>query len=392
MKKLYILFAFILGVFIKVNAQEIKVSLNVDPNPNPQISEWVDRTELAMLTIVNTNEKLEGFEYKIQTKIYRDSELVVETKTSQIPIMYLPFGSETFLADEIVPYNALTFYGDIEKTVIQTGLLPAGMYSFCVSLVDLKGNLLTRQESICKPMVITDYQLPELIFPIENTTISAQNLPSTIFTWSPIAPTPAGDEGVKYIIAIPDDSIAAFSETLPLKNKLVVHTSGSVSMDSLSEKNRKGVFYPLQTFSKNREVNFNCIPICVEARDARDIKLLTNLGKSLSIKVVEVNSEERSKLHLAAVFVNNFTNQMFRIAHEITESYGAEFDILKPLIKETARKLDELSPFLAQTGPAKRNDKKTIKKHLKLLEDKHHKDVYELFTKSIQKTHGSKKL
>jgi hypothetical protein len=202
MKKLYILFAFILGVFIKVNAQEIKVSLNVDPNPNPQISEWVDRTELAMLTIVNTNEKLEGFEYKIQTKIYRDSELVVETKTSQIPIMYLPFGSETFLADEIVPYNALTFYGDIEKTVIQTGLLPAGMYSFCVSLVDLKGNLLTRQESICKPMVITDYQLPELIFPIENTPILAQNLPSTIFTWSPISPTPPGDEGIKYIIAI----------------------------------------------------------------------------------------------------------------------------------------------------------------------------------------------
>ena len=83
---------------------------------------------------------------------------------------------------------------------------------------------------------------------------------------------------------------------------------------------------------------------------------------------------------------------MYRIAHEITESYGAEFDILKPLIKETARKIHELSPFLAQTGPAKRNDKKTIKKHLKLLEDIHHKEIYELFTKSIQKTHGRKKL
>jgi len=202
MKKLYILFVFILSVFIKLNAQEIKVSLNVDPNPNPQISEWVDRTELALLTVVNSNEKYEDFEYKIQTKIYKDGELVVETNTSQMPVMYLPFGSETFLADEIVPYNALKFYGDIEKTVIQTGLLPAGMYSFCVSLVDLKGNVLTRQESTCKPMVITDYQLPELIHPIDNTTIAAQNLPSTIFTWSPIAPTPPGDEGVKYIIAI----------------------------------------------------------------------------------------------------------------------------------------------------------------------------------------------
>lgn len=202
MKKIYIIFVIIFSVFIKVNAQEIKVSLNVDPNPNPQISEWVDRVELALLTIVNTNERFEDHEYKIQTKIYRDSELVVETKIDQMPIMYLPFGSETFLADEIVPYNALTFYGDIEKTVIQTGLLPAGMYSFCISLVDLKGNILTKQESFCKPMVITDYQLPELIYPIDNTTILAQNLPSTLFTWSPLAPTPPGDEGIKYIIAI----------------------------------------------------------------------------------------------------------------------------------------------------------------------------------------------
>ncbi|WP_456376400.1 hypothetical protein, partial [Lutibacter sp.] len=202
MKKIYILFVLLLSIFTKVNAQEITVNLNVDSNPNPEISEWVDRTELAILTIVNTNERFVDLEYKIVTKIYKDGELVVETKTSQMPIMYLPFGSETFLADEIVPYNALTFYGNIEKTITQTGLLPAGMYSFCVSLVDLKGNLLTKQESICKPMVITDYQLPELIYPIENTTILAQNLPSTLFTWSPIAPTPPGDEGIKYIIAI----------------------------------------------------------------------------------------------------------------------------------------------------------------------------------------------
>ena len=167
MKNIYIFLAIALSAFSTLFAQEIKVSLNVDPNPNPQISEWVDRTELAILTIVNSNEKFEDFEYKIQTKIYKDGDLVVETNTSQMPIMYLPFGSETFLADEIVPYNALKFYGNIEKTVLQTGLLPAGMYSFCVSLVDLKGNVLTRQENICKPMIITDYQLPELIFPIE---------------------------------------------------------------------------------------------------------------------------------------------------------------------------------------------------------------------------------
>ena len=107
----------------------------------------------------------------------------------------------------------------------------------------------------------------------------------------------------------------------------------------------------------------------------------------------KVNSDQRRVLHLAAVFVNNFTNQLYRIGHEITESEGAEFDMLKPLILETARKLEDLSPLRAQTGPAKRNDKKTIKKHLRLLENnKEHTKIYELLTASIQRTHGRKKL
>ncbi len=98
-------------------------------------------------------------------------------------------------------------------------------------------------------------------------------------------------------------------------------------------------------------------------------------------------------MHLAAVFVNNFTNQLYRIGHEITESEGAEFDLLKPLILETAKKIKDLSPYMAQTGPAKRNDKKTIKRHLKHLENnQHHKAIYKLLTESIQKTHGRKKL
>ena len=101
----------------------------------------------------------------------------------------------------------------------------------------------------------------------------------------------------------------------------------------------------------------------------------------------KVNSDQRRGLHLAAVFVNNFTNQLYRVAHEITESQGAEFDILKPLILETAKKVQNLSPYMAQTGPAKRNDKRTIKKQMKQLENEHHRDIYELLTNSIQKTH-----
>ena len=188
-----------------------------------------------------------------------------------------------------------------------------------------------------------------------------------------------------YIIAIPDDAIAAFSESLPFTNRLVVHTSGSVAMYTLSEKNRKGIFYPLQTFSKNRKVSFKNIPVCIEASNTSDLKLLKKLGESLSKNVVEVNSEERSKLHLAAVFVNNFVNHMYTISEEILKDNHLSLDLLKPLIAETANKVERLSPSEAQTGPAKRNDKKTIEKHLHLLKDSQYKELYRQLTDSIVK-------
>ena len=188
-----------------------------------------------------------------------------------------------------------------------------------------------------------------------------------------------------YIIGIPDDAIAAFSETLPLKNKLVVHTSGSVSMEALSERNRKGVFYPLQTFSKNREVNFNTIPICIEAKEEADLELLTNLGKSLSEKVVEIDSDERSKLHLAAVFVNNFVNHLYAIGDDILGNNELSFDLLHPLIEETASKVKTLSPSEVQTGPARRGDQKTIEKHLHLLKEGPVSELYQQLTESLMK-------
>ena len=195
-----------------------------------------------------------------------------------------------------------------------------------------------------------------------------------------------------YIIAISDDAIAKFSSQLPLENKLVVHTSGSVGLHDLDKKLQRGVFYPLQTFSKDAEVNFSNVPICVEAINKTHFNTLKILAESIGSKCYRVNSEQRGSLHLAAVFVNNFTNQLYRIAHEITESTSADFEILKPLILETANKVQTLSPYMAQTGPAKRNDKKTIKKHLKKLENSPHKAIYELLTQSIQHTHGRKKL
>lgn len=188
-----------------------------------------------------------------------------------------------------------------------------------------------------------------------------------------------------YIIGIPDDAIGTFSESLPFQNKLIVHTSGGVEMNRLSEKNRRGIFYPLQTFSKERKVDFINIPICIEAENSGDLELLRNLGESISENVVEISSEKRATLHLAAVFVNNFVNYLYGIGSDILKEEDLSFDLLKPLIMETALKIENLTPKKAQTGPAKRNDNKTIEKHLHLLGKSENKKFYELFTEALKK-------
>lgn len=191
-----------------------------------------------------------------------------------------------------------------------------------------------------------------------------------------------------YIIAISDDSIHDFSNSLPFKNRLVVHTSGGVAMDMLSDKNRRGVFYPLQTFSKQREVEFRTIPICVEADDATDLKLLTDIGNLISDTVTEISSDQRAKLHVAAVFVNNFVNHIYHIAGDILAEDNISFDLLAPLIQETAKKIETLSPEAAQTGPAKRNDRKTIEKHQQLINNPKYKELYTLLSQLIHEHHS----
>ncbi len=195
-----------------------------------------------------------------------------------------------------------------------------------------------------------------------------------------------------YIIAVSDDAVKSLSAKLPFENRLVVHTSGSVGIYDIDKKHQRGVFYMLQTFSKNAEVDFSKVPTCIEVIRKENMPTLRLLADALGSHSYKVNTDQRKALHLAAVFVNNFTNQLYRIAHEITESQGVDFGILKPLILETAHKIEHLTPYMAQTGPAKRNDKKTMRRHLKLLDNKHHKDIYELLTASIQKTHGRPKL
>ena len=186
-----------------------------------------------------------------------------------------------------------------------------------------------------------------------------------------------------YILAVNDDSIYELSTQLLFSNRLVCHTSGSKSKNELNLKNRSAVFYPLQTFSKESEIDFSKIPICLESTNPNDMITLKKISKSLGCTYYEIDSNQREKLHLAAVFVNNFTNHMYTIAKSITDKSKIDFNILKPLITETVNKINTLDPKEAQTGPAIRGDKKTIDKHLMDLENEKHRQLYKLITNLI---------
>ena len=206
---------------------------------------------------------------------------------------------------------------------------------------------------------------------IECTQISSRN----------IDVLPAADVA---IVAVADDAIAEVSSQID--TNLVVHTSGGSHINSLKNPKNKGVFYPLQSFSKSKKVDFGKIPICLEAKSDVDYILLENIAHMISNKVYRIDSKQREIIHVSAVFANNFSNHMFAIADEICESNKIPFEILHPLINETVKKLSDLSPREAQTGPAIRNDQKTIKKHLLLLPEKYQL-MYKLLTESIQNGH-----
>lgn len=188
-----------------------------------------------------------------------------------------------------------------------------------------------------------------------------------------------------FIISVVDDAVAQVADQLPANQKIVVHTSGSVPMDVLNKASvHHGVFYPLQSFSHGRKVDFSEIPLCIEASDeATKTKLLALSGK-LSRDVRLIDSSQRASIHLSAVFASNFSNLMYLLGEEVLEKAGVSFDILLPLIRETAGRLEGHDAREMQTGPAVRNDRETIKKHLELLgHDPAKKDIYDLLSKYI---------
>ena len=183
------------------------------------------------------------------------------------------------------------------------------------------------------------------------------------------------------IVTVSDDAIGSVSSQI--SNDFVVHTSGSVPLSALKNNTRKGVFYPLQTFSKDKKVDFTQVPFCLEATTENDLKLLVTVANYLGQKIYHISSEQRKTIHVAAVFANNFTNHLYKIAQDICETHQVPFEILYPLINETANKIKVLPPALAQTGPAIRKDEATIKNHLFMLSKKQ-QEIYKIITKSIQ--------
>ena len=187
------------------------------------------------------------------------------------------------------------------------------------------------------------------------------------------------------IIATNDVSVKALNSTLKTES-FVVYTAGAVNLDEITDENW-GVFYPLQTFTENRHLTVDEVPILMEANSEELRNLLETLCEKIGFQYDYCDSQNRQKYHLAAVYVNNFVNHLFHKAQIQLKENQLNWNLLKPLIEETVAKLDDLSAFDAQTGPARRNDQSTILTHESLLNDEEVR-LYKVLTNSIQKTYN----
>lgn len=209
---------------------------------------------------------------------------------------------------------------------------------------------------------------------------------NAVSTWEQLIP----HQGI-FILCVKDDAIAEVASSFMQQPYLLVHTAGAVSMNVLEYRARHiGVFYPLQSLHRNRTVNWLEIPICLEASSNEAINELTWLASRISNNVTVLSSDERRWLHLAAVIVSNFTNFLYIQAEALCKEHGLSFDLLQPLIHETAERLKYSSPFNWQTGPARRNDKEVMKLHLEMLKDNLElQRLYTEFSESIVRYYHS---
>lgn len=195
-----------------------------------------------------------------------------------------------------------------------------------------------------------------------------------------------------FIIATSDDAIQQVAMNIVLPDEAtLVHCSGSQPLDILrfSAAAHTGVLYPLQSFSKSKRVDFRTIPVFVESSSPEAERLLMTMGKAISQKVRKITSEERKALHVAAVFASNFPNHMLAIAKSILQANSLEFDLVKPLIRETMEKALALDPASGQTGPAVRGDLQVLDRHMEFLqEDEKVAEIYRVISQHIIETYA----
>jgi predicted short-subunit dehydrogenase-like oxidoreductase (DUF2520 family) len=190
-----------------------------------------------------------------------------------------------------------------------------------------------------------------------------------------------------FIISVSDDAIAAIAEQLTRYDKLIVHTSGATDLfNLLAFTDNAGVFYPLQTFSKTKEVDFRNVPVCIEGANESITQTLKELAQTISNNVYLINSLQRKTLHLAAVFACNFPNYLYGVAQDLLARQHIDFSLLRPLILETAQKVQNNLPADVQTGPAARRDQETILEHLHMLKEMPElEQLYRLLSQGIIK-------
>jgi predicted short-subunit dehydrogenase-like oxidoreductase (DUF2520 family) len=241
--------------------------------------------------------------------------------------------------------------------------------------------------SLCKKISEAGFKIDLIVSPSEENGRMLAEVCKSL--WSSELKYPQSTDLI--IVAVPDHRLKNVLDNLRCSPEtLIVHTAGSIGIDIFPARfNHKGVFYPLQTFSKERKVDFTGLPFLLETSDMNASAILEELVKAVGGKGYFVNSDQRIMLHLAAVFICNFTNHMLTGGKRIADKTGVTFDIFYPLLRETISKAMEIGPEKSQTGPAVRNDHNTIEKHLELLSfSPELKEIYREITTSIMKFHN----
>lgn len=245
------------------------------------------------------------------------------------------------------------------------------------------GNLATQ---LSKSLQIQGYFISQVYSRTEK---SAKELADILSTHYVTSLNEIDKEADIYVIALKDSAVESVLSQVEFNNKLIIHCSGSLPLSVLNTfSENTGVFYPLQTFSKSRNVDFKSIPVFIESNSKENEKILLEIANQVSDSVNVLNSEKRQMLHVSAVFACNFVNHFYTISAEILQKNNISFDVLKPLILETAQKVQEINPEIAQTGPAVRFDKNIIATHLEKLSGfKNYQELYSSISRSIFEHH-----